>query len=221
MVDYTVTVDAQARRNMARLLAETAADFYTRGWMWGTSGNLSVRIQAEPLAFLVTASGRDKGRLSADDMLLVGAEGAALENWKGKPSAEMPVHERIYRLFDAGAVYHVHTVMGTVVSDCCADQGGLTLNNIEMLKGFGHDGPEVTLTIPIVDNDADSHKIADHVERGAKPGVPGVLIRNHGLYAWGRTPEETRNHVEVFEYLFNFAWHRALLRDVLSRQTRL
>ena len=27
-------------------LIETAAEFYRRGWMWGTSGNLSVKVTA-------------------------------------------------------------------------------------------------------------------------------------------------------------------------------
>jgi methylthioribulose-1-phosphate dehydratase len=183
--------------------------------MWGTSGNLSVRVQEDPLAFLVTASGRDKGALAEEDMLLVGADGQPLEDWKGRPSAEMPVHERIYRRYDAGAVYHVHTVMAAVISDCFAERGGLALEGVEMLKGFGHPVPEISLLLPIVDNHADSNVIAHNLERGAQPGVPGVLIRNHGLYAWGRTAAETRNHVEVFEYLFSYAYHRATLRAAL------
>lgn len=205
----TPHVDPMARAEAARLLAVTAREFHGRGWMWGTSGNLSIRLSADPLAFLVTASGRDKDALEERDSLLVGAGGAPLEEWIGRPSAEMPVHERIYREAGAGAVYHVHTVMAAVMSDHGFVHGGLNLENLEMLKGFGHPEPWVRLRLPIAENDADSSVIAESVARAITPGVPGVLIRNHGLYAWGATPSEARRHVEVFEYLLSYAWHRA------------
>lgn len=203
----SVCIDPAQRLEASQLLADTAREFHARGWMWGTSGNLSVRLQAEPLAFLVTASGRDKGRLVADDMLLVGADGAPLETWKGKPSAEMPVHERIYRRCDAGAVYHVHSVTGAVLSDVFGGQG-IPFAGLEMLKGLGHPTPDVDLRIPVAENHADSWVIADNLERAMDPMVPGVFVRNHGLYAWGRTPREAHNHVEVFEYLFRYAQER-------------
>ncbi|NDD27459.1 MAG: methylthioribulose 1-phosphate dehydratase [Proteobacteria bacterium] len=209
-------ISRDEREAAARQLAATAAEFHRMGWMWGTSGNLSHRLSRDPLEFLVTSSGRPKGQLTPADMLLTGADGVALETWTGRPSAEMPVHERIYRRYDAGAVYHVHTVMGATISDVFGDAGGLELEGLEMLKGFGHPAPEVRLRIPIVDNDADSNIIADRLEGGATPGVPGVLIRNHGLYAWGRTPDEARAHVEVFEYLFSYVYHRATLKAALK-----
>lgn len=209
-------IEPRVRAAAAQDLAVTAAEFHRLGWMWGTSGNLSERLNADPLVFLVTASGRPKGALHERDMLLVGAGGVALETWEGRPSAEMPVHERIYRCFDAGAVCHVHTVMGSVISEAYGDQGGLTLHGLEMLKGLGHATPDVTLTIPIVDNHADANVIADNLERGARPGVPGVLIRNHGLYAWGQTPIEARAHVEVFEFLFSYVYRLKTLRGALG-----
>jgi methylthioribulose-1-phosphate dehydratase len=36
------------------------------------------------------------------------------------------------------------------------------------------------------------------------PRVPGFLIRDHGLTAWGRDSDAALNHVELFEYLFGF-----------------
>lgn len=209
-------VDPVARAEAAAVLASTARDFYLRGWMWGTSGNLSIRVGEDPLAFLITASGRDKGALREEDTLLVGAGGRALEAWRGKPSAETPVHERIYARTGAGAVYHVHTVMAAVLSDYFWARRAIELQGLEMLKGLGHAGPDVAVRIPIADNDHDSDVIADALEEALAPGVPGVVIRNHGLYAWGETPSQARNHVEVFEYLFSYAFHRSQLPPTLQ-----
>jgi Ribulose-5-phosphate 4-epimerase and related epimerases and aldolases len=34
--------------------------------------------------------------------------------------------------------------------------------------------------------------------------VPGVLIRNHGIYAWGESPLAAKRHLEAFEFLFQY-----------------
>lgn len=210
-------IDPMLRASAARILASDAADFHKLGWMWGTSGNLSQQLQRDPLIYLMTCSGCSKGELTESDMILVEGSGTPLEawSWSGRPSAETVVHGRIYQRFEADAVYHVHTIMGTVLSECYADRGGIDLSGLEMLKGLGHPTPDVSLRIPIVDNDADSDRIADNVEKGVQPGVPGVLVRNHGLYAWGKSPAEARARVEVFESLFSYVYHRDLLRAAL------
>jgi methylthioribulose-1-phosphate dehydratase len=202
----------EARHKAATLLARTARDFYSLGWMWGTSGNLSVRLSADPLIYMVTVSGRAKGELTPQDVVLLGTGGRVLGDGHGQPSAEAPVHEVVYRKFDAGAVFHVHTVMAGVVSEHFAARGGIRLQGLEMLKGLGHAQPDVEVTIPIIDNHADSEQIALGLEKAAAPGCPGVLIKNHGLYAWGRDAFEARRHVEIFEYLFNWSYHVELLR---------
>ena len=43
--------------------------------MLGTSGNLSILIDENPLRFLITASGNDKGELTEEDFLLVDEKG--------------------------------------------------------------------------------------------------------------------------------------------------
>jgi methylthioribulose-1-phosphate dehydratase len=34
------------------------------------------------------------------------------------------------------------------------------------------------------------------------PRAHGVLVRRHGLYAWGADLDEARRHVEALEFLF-------------------
>ena len=60
-------------------LVRTAREFYEKGWMLGTSGNLSIRVSESPLQFLITASGLDKGSLQASDILLMGENSQLIE----------------------------------------------------------------------------------------------------------------------------------------------
>ena len=57
------------------VLRETGAMFYERGWSLGTSSNYSVVTDRDPLELLITASGKDKGRLQSDDFVRVDGEG--------------------------------------------------------------------------------------------------------------------------------------------------
>ena len=57
-------------------LREVGNQFYTRDWSLGTSSNYSVVTRREPLELLITASGKDKGRLMRHDFVRVDGEGA-------------------------------------------------------------------------------------------------------------------------------------------------
>ena len=58
-------------------LREIGQEFHARGWSVGTSSNYSVVLSREPLELLVTASGKDKGKLETDDFVRIDGEGRA------------------------------------------------------------------------------------------------------------------------------------------------
>src|SRR3954466_15649810 len=99
-------------RDAGEALAAEAAYFASFGWMRGTSGNLSLVVSRDPLRLAVTASGLDKGSLTANDIVVVDETGKAISTDDGqpRPSAEAALHARVARLTGAGAVVHVHTV---------------------------------------------------------------------------------------------------------------
>jgi methylthioribulose-1-phosphate dehydratase len=189
------------------LLADVARLFYGRGWMAGTAGNLSLRL--EDGSFWITASGKLKGRLRREDFLRVAPGGEVLERGRteDRPSAETSLHDVIYRLVpEARACFHVHSIPGNVAARL-AEGGSLRLPPLEMIKGLGiwEEEPEVALAV--FPNHAHVPRIAEEVAArfaAEPPRVPGFLIRDHGLTAWGRDSDAALNHVELFEYLFGF-----------------
>src|SRR2546426_12841195 len=66
-------------------LIEVAAGFHRRGWMLGTSGNLSLVLSPDPLRLAITASGVDKGALGPPHILPIDADGRILEAGKARP----------------------------------------------------------------------------------------------------------------------------------------
>jgi methylthioribulose-1-phosphate dehydratase len=192
-------------------LAAVARLFYERGWMFGTAGNLSQRTDEGP--FWITASGKQKGDLGREDFLLIAPSGEVLERGRpaDRPSAETSLHAAIYGLFpEARACFHVHSVAGNVAARLAAPgspSDRLPLPPLEMIKGLGVWEEEPQVEVDVFPNHAEVPRIAaELVERfrAAPPRLPGFLIRDHGLTAWGRDAAAALNHVELFEYLFAY-----------------
>lgn len=198
-------------------LCECGRLFHSRGWSVGTSSNYSVVLGQSPVRLAVTASGKDKGRLDLADFVHVGDDGRPLEPNQAASSAETMLHVVLAGLPGVGSILHTHSVWGTLLSDHFFEAGGFEIAGYEMLKGLeGIKTHETSHWLPIFDNTQDIPALARQVAaRLADPDQPlthGFLIRNHGLYTWGRDVFAARRHIEVYEFLFEVLWRK--LRSV-------
>jgi methylthioribulose-1-phosphate dehydratase len=188
---------------LAREIAEIGKSFYSRGWVFGTSGNLSTVARRDPLRLAITASGFDKGSLAPSQILEIDAKEKVVRG-KYKPSNEAAIHVAIVRTRGAGAVFHTHSTWSTILSEAHASGGAVELEGYEMLKGldgiFSH---EHTERLPILENSQDMKDLAAKVTKllEEQPHIHGLLLRKHGLYTWGTNTREARRHVEILEFL--------------------
>jgi methylthioribulose-1-phosphate dehydratase len=200
-----MTVTLEQRADAFRRLDEAKLTFARRDWFPGTSGNLSIKLSDDPLQFAVTASGKDKTKLSPEDYLVVDGESRPVEPTALKPSAETLIHAVVYkRIPQAGACFHVHTVWNNLVSELYFGQRAFSIQGQELIKGLGIWEENARITIPIVENFAHIPTLAAAIDKVITPDVPGVLIRNHGIYAWGANDFEAKRHLESFEFLFEY-----------------
>ncbi|MED4604245.1 methylthioribulose 1-phosphate dehydratase [Paenibacillus validus] len=209
------TITLEEKQQAFAELREIKTLLSSRGWFPGTSGNLSIRVGGfapEQFAFAVTASGKDKSVNTPSDFLLVDQNGKAIEATSLKPSAETLIHCEIYRATGAGAIFHVHTVFNNVISEWYAERGSVPIDGVELIKAFNIWDEEAQIEIPIVPNYADIPRIAELVERSILPRIPGILIRKHGICAWGANAFEAKRHLEAFEFLFEYAYRLAVLK---------
>ncbi len=202
-------------------LCDVGAMFWQRGWSVGTSSNYSVVVSRDPLELLVTASGKDKGRLTRGDFVRIAASGKPVAEGQPKSSAETLLHVVAAGQPGVGAVLHTHSVWSTLLSDLFAGQGGLEISGYEMLKGLeGVKTHEHTSWVEIFENTQDIPVLAEQVRErmndAADPLQHGYLIRKHGLYTWGRDLDEARRHAEIFEFLFECVARRMILAGELK-----
>lgn len=172
------------------------------GWTPATSSNFSMRMDDRHAA--ITVSGRDKGRLARDDIMVVDFAGRPVATTH-RPSAETLLHTQLYARFpEIGCVLHTHSRTQTVASRLFAAEGRVHLAGWELLKAFhGNQTHEAAIDVPVLPNTQDMPYLAAQVEKLLDTQcLWGYLIDGHGLYAWGRDMAEARRHLEAFEFLF-------------------
>ncbi|MBP1961911.1 methylthioribulose 1-phosphate dehydratase [Paenibacillus aceris] len=199
-------------------LRDIKANLAARGWFPATSGNLSVRVGSfdpEQFTFAITSSGRDKSVQTPEDFLLVNEKGVATEATSLKPSAETLIHSEIYRLTGAGAIFHVHTIFNNLISELYGERKSIPVKGVELIKAFNIWEEDAQIEIPVLPNYAEIPRIAALVEDAIIPRIPGIVLRNHGIYAWGANSFEAKRHLEAFEFLFEYVYRSHLLNKGL------
>ena len=198
-----VPYDAQRLSALAQSLISNIAELARAGWTPATSSNFSQRLDDQHAA--ITVSGKDKGRLVKDDIMVVDFTGQAVGR-PLKPSAETLLHTQLYARFpEVGCVLHTHSPVQTIASRLFAQQGHVRLEGYELLKAFhGNHTHDTTLDLRVFANTQDMTVLAAQVEAELDRGpMWGYLIDGHGLYAWGRDMAEARRHLEAFEFLLH------------------
>ena len=206
-------------------LIAAAKSFHQRGWMLGTSGNLSARLDSDSVdaggpVIAITGSGASKGALGYPDIVVLPEESRdllpALGAARRNPSAESAIHRTVYeRLPEVGAVFHVHTVASTALSRAAAAEDGpprpVVAEGLEMLKGLDVPWRQGVLRaeIPVLANRADMGALAEEVAAlldGSDAPLSTLLVAGHGLTVWGATIEQTRNRLEAAEFICEVLW---------------
>ena len=198
------TFDTDAFNAAADALAAAGSWLAQRDWTPATSSNFSARLDAAHAA--ITVSGRDKGALGRDDIMVVDFDGQPVGSTR-KSSAETLLHTQLYRR-DAGigCVLHTHSRVQTIASRLYAAERRVRLEGYELLKALaGNATHEMAVDLPVFPNTQDMPQLVAQVDAWLDSGGPawGYLIDGHGLYAWGRDVAETLRHIEAFEFLLD------------------
>lgn len=84
------------------------------------------------------------------------------------------------------------------------------ISNQEMIKGIKKGSSDEvlkytdTLVVPIIDNVLYEKDLAGAMLEAVRkyPQANAVLVRNHGVYVWGKTWNQAKSMAECYDYLF-------------------
>ena len=177
--------DSHLRRDLARF----GKWLYRLGFMPGTSGNLSVRI--DPDRLLVTPTGASKYLLRASDMVTVDLDGRQTSGTR-RVTSEIGMHLAVYRNRpDTNAVIHSHPPIATAfacagraLDQMVSQEGIMTLGSVPLATYATTGTPEVAASLE------------PHI-----PGHQAILMANHGAVTYGDTLLDAFLKMETLEHL--------------------
>ncbi|MDR1201276.1 MAG: L-ribulose-5-phosphate 4-epimerase [Tannerellaceae bacterium] len=181
-------------------------DLVRHGLVIFTWGNVSA-INREKGFVVIKPSGVSYETIKADDMVVVDLEGNIIEG-NLKPSSDTPTHLVLYKAFpEVGGIVHTHSTYATSWA-----QAGCDIPNIGTTHAdyFSHAIP-CTRAMTQQEIEGEYEKETGHViaERftGLNPvHIPGVLVGNHGPFAWGKDADDAVHNAVVMEQIAKMAY---------------
>lgn len=181
-----------------------------------TWGNVS-GIYRESGLVVIKPSGVGYDDMKASDMVVVSLETGEVVEGDLNPSSDTPTHLVLYRAFpNIGGVVHTHSTYATAWA-----QAGMDIPNIGTTHSdyFYKDIPcTAAMTPGQIEGQYELETGNVIVERfeGINPDhTPGVLVRNHGPFSWGKTPADAVYNSKVLEQCA----HMAYISFTLNPQT--
>lgn len=180
-------------------------DLVRHGLVLFTWGNASA-IDREKGLVVIKPSGVSYDEMKPEDMVVVDLEGRVVEG-RLKPSSDTPTHLVLYKAFGAiGGVVHTHSTYATAWA-----QAGRDIPNIGTTHAdyFSEDIPcTADMTREEVEGDYEKETGNVIVRRFTSLNpvyVPGVLVKNHGPFSWGKDVHEAVYHAVVLEEVARMA----------------
>ncbi len=180
-------------------------DLVRHGLVIFTWGNVS-GIDREKGLVVIKPSGVSYDEMKASDMVVVDLEGNVVEG-DLRPSSDTPTHCALYRAFpEIGGVVHTHATYATAWA-----QAGIDLPNIGTTHAdYFHDAVPCTADMTAEEVNGDYELETGNVIIARFSGLnpihtPGVLVKNHGPFTWGKTPDEAVHNAVVLEQVAKMA----------------
>lgn len=189
-------------------VCEANLELFRRGVVLYTWGNVSGIDRARGLV-VIKPSGVPYQGMQPSDMVVVDLEGHIVEGTL-RPSSDTPTHLELYKAFpEIGGVVHTHSTHAVVFAQAGMEIPPLGTTHADYF--YGAVPVSRSLTRDEVQEAYEKNTgrvIVETVkETGREPfAVPGVLVRNHGPFTWGKDPAEAVYHSVVLEEIAEMAW---------------
>jgi L-ribulose-5-phosphate 4-epimerase len=181
-------------------------DLVKHGLVIFTWGNVSA-IDRETGYVVIKPSGVSYDEMRVEHMVVVDLDGNIIQG-NMKPSSDTATHLALYRAFpNIGGVVHTHSTFATSWA-----QAGMDIPNIGTTHAdYFSDAIPCTrdMTQEEVEGQYELETGNVIVERfqGMNPDyIPGVLVKNHGPFSWGKDAHDAVHNAVVMEQVAKMAF---------------
>jgi L-ribulose-5-phosphate 4-epimerase len=174
-------------------------DLVKHGLVIFTWGNVSAIDRSSGLV-VIKPSGVPYETMKASDMVVVDLNGRIVEGTL-RPSSDTPTHLVLYRNFkEIGGVVHTHSTYATAMA-----QAGVDIPNVGTTHAdYFHEAipctPDMTEEEIKGEYEKETGNVIVRRFEGINPNhTPGVLVKNHGPFSWGKDAADAVHNAVVLE----------------------
>lgn len=187
---------------LKKAVCEANLDLVNKGVVIYTWGNVS-GISDDRKYMVIKPSGVDYDGMSPEDMVVVDiATGESIEE-KWKPSSDTKTHLELYRKYqEIKGIVHTHSVNAVAFAQAGMAIPALGTTHADYFYGDIPCTRELTKQEVMEDYETNTGKvIIETVDSGGYDpmAIPGIVVKNHGPFAWGKSPANAVYNAVVME----------------------
>ena len=176
-----------------------------------TWGNVSA-IDRESGLVVIKPSGVPYDTMSAEDMVVVDLKTKRQVEGKYRPSSDLPTHLHLYEVFpEIGGVVHTHSTYAVAWAQAGQAIPAYGTTHADAFYGDVPCARALTKQEVETEYELNTGKVIAEAFASQDPmSMPAVLVKNHGPFTWGATPEKAVENAVTLEEVAKMA--------VLTRQ---
>ncbi len=185
----------------------------TYGLVVLTWGNVS-GIDREQGLVVIKPSGVGYEKMTAEDMVVVDLDGKIAEG-KLRPSSDTPTHLYLYRTFSKiGGIVHTHSLNATAWAQSGQDIPAYGTTHADVFYGAVPCTRSLSEEETKAEYEKNTGKVIAESFVGKDPlSIPAALVRNHGPFAWGKSPEQAVENAVTLEAVAEMALKTRMLNE--------
>lgn len=199
---------------LKKQVCEANLELVRRGVVIYTWGNVS-GVDRENELVVIKPSGVDYGGMKPKDMVVVNLKTGETVEGDYKPSSDTATHLELYRAFPSiGGITHTHSINAVAFAQAGIDIPALGTTHADYFYGSIPCTRELTNDEVEEDYELNTGKVIVECirERNIDPNaVPGVVVRNHGPFSWGKDAAASVYHGVVMETVADMTLKTLLL----------
>ena len=178
-----------------------------------TWGNVSAKDEESSLV-VIKPSGVAYDKMTAEDMVVVDLDGKVVEG-KYRPSSDLPTHLYLYKQYPSlGGIVHTHSTYATAFAQSGREIVAFGTTHADAFYG------NVPVTRSLTEAEiSEAYEwntgkvIAETVDNAE--AMPAILVKNHGVFTWGKSPEKAVENAITLEEVAKMAF----LTEQLNKNT--
>lgn len=182
-------------------------DLVAHGLVIFTWGNVS-GIDREQGLVVIKPSGVDYSTMKPSDMVVVDLTSGEVVEGELRPSSDTPTHLELYRAFpEIQGVVHTHSTYATAWAQAGKDIPNIGTTHADYFHEAIPCTTDMTRDEVCGDYELQTGKVIVKRFEGLQPmHTPGVLVKNHGPFSWGKSPADAVHNAVVMEQVAKMAF---------------